>query len=146
MKNCKKCNKQAKIAGHGLCHKCYRQLAKQEKLCTKCNKTYTGFTCDCSKKINFNVLDDIDNSMVVLMVEKFIMNQLEPVDAFVIADLHNQIFGSLTMDYNSLPIDKQIEQMIKDFIKYLNQIKQLAQIYKCKLLFTNVNYLLTNIN
>lgn len=128
MKNCKKCNKQAKIAGHGLCHKCYRELARQEKLCSKCGNTHTGFTCECGKPktINFNILKDIDNSMIRLMVEKFIMNKLESVDAFVIADLHNKIFGSLTMDYNSLPVDEQIEKMVRDFIKYLKNIKQLA--------------------
>lgn len=128
MKNkiCKKCGKYAKIAAHGLCYKCYRQLAREDKICSKCGNTHTGFVCECSKKINFNILEDIDNSMVVLMIEKFIMNRLESVDPFIIADLHNKIFGSLTMDYNSLPIDEQLEKMIKDLIKYLKNIKQLA--------------------
>lgn len=86
------------------------------KKCKKSSKSHT---------INFNLLENIDNSMISLMVEKFIMNQLEPIDLFIINDLHNKVFGPLTISYDSLSVNEQIEKMVNDLIKYLNEIKQM---------------------
>lgn len=74
--------------------------------------------------INFTVLDEKGNSAIERVVEGYLLNQLKWYEPLIIADLHEQVYGMLSMKYNPLSAEEQIDMMIEDLIDYLNNIKQ----------------------